>query len=98
MKSIVVPALLLLLALSLSACLYSNVKMPFDTDLDETRLGPKTGESTAYSVLWLFAWGDAGTAEAAKNGGLEKMNHMDRQIVQVLFGLYTQQTTIVYGN
>jgi hypothetical protein len=97
MKSTVIIGLLLLLALTLSGCLYSNVKMPYDTNLDETRLGPKTGESKAYSILWLVAWGDAGTAAAARNGDLDQINHMDRQVVQVLFGLYTQQTTIVYG-
>jgi hypothetical protein len=49
------------------------------------------------SVLWLIAWGDAGTAAAAKQGGLTTVNHMDRETLFVLFGLYSKSTTIVYG-
>jgi hypothetical protein len=44
------------------------------------------------------AWGDAGTAKAAENGGLTTINHMDMQIFSILFGLYTRQKTIVYGD
>ncbi len=61
----------------LTGCLYSNVKAPFDTDLDKTVLGPKEGNASSYSVLWLFSRGDAGTAAAAKNGGIDTINHMD---------------------
>jgi hypothetical protein len=49
-------------------------------------------------VLWLVSWGDAGAAAAARNGGLTTINHMDVQIRNVLFGLYTKETTIVYGD
>jgi len=50
------------------------------------------------SVLWLIAWGDASTSAAAKQGGLMTVNHMDRETLFVLFGLYTKTTTIVYGD
>jgi hypothetical protein len=49
-------------------------------------------------VLWLVSWGDAGVAAAAKNGGLTTMNHMDSENFQVLYGLYTQKTVVVYGD
>jgi hypothetical protein len=48
-------------ALASSGCAYYNVTTPLDTDLDRTQLGSKVGESRAQSVLWLAAWGDAGT-------------------------------------
>jgi len=89
----------LCLALLLApGCLYAHVRTPLDTDLATTKLGSKTGESTARSLLWLFAWGDAGTAAAAKDGGLTTLNHMDAEVLVVLFGLYTETTTIVYGD
>jgi hypothetical protein len=50
------------------------------------------------SVLWLVAWGDASTAAAAKQGGLTTLNHMDMEILSVVFGIYTETTTIVYGD
>ena len=94
-------ALILMLAFTaivLSGCLYSNVTVPLSTELNKTDLGQKQGEASTYSVLWLFAWGDAGAAAAARNGGITNLRHMDRKIKIVLFGLYTRTTTVVYGD
>ena len=85
-------------AFLLAGCLYSNVVAPLDTDLNKTSLGNKVGRASNYSVLWLISWGDAGVAAAAKNGGLTTVNHMDVEIQNILFGLYTKETTIVYGD
>jgi len=89
----------LLGALSCSGCLFTHITTPFDTDLDETVLGPdiKTGEASTTSLLWLVAWGDAGTRAAAENGNITTVNHMDMRFFNVLWGLYTKHTTIVYG-
>ncbi len=91
----------LLLALLIgvtSGCLYTNTKVPLDTDVSVTKLGAKTGTSSMYSVLWLVAWGDSSTDAAAKNGGIKTINHMDSHVTFVLFGLYSQVDTIVYGD
>lgn len=87
-----------LVLLLLGGCLYTNVLTPYDADLDKTVLGSKKGIASNQSVLWLFAWGDAGTAAAAKQGGVTTVNHMDREVFSILFGLYTKTTTIVYGD
>ncbi len=89
---------LLCISVALSGCLFTHVKTPYDTNLDKTVLGAKKGEATLRSVLWLVAWGDAGTAAASDNGQIKTLNQMDREILSVLFGLYYQETTIVYGN
>ena len=81
-----------------SGCAYINVKMPLDTDLDQTTLGEKVGESSFQSVLWIVAWGDAGTQSAAKNGNITVIRHADQQTFSILFGLYSKVTTIVYGD
>ena len=57
-----------------------------------------TDANPYQSILWLVAWGDAGTQAAALEGGLTTLRHMDIEVVTVLFGLYYKETTIVYGN
>lgn len=92
-----VAGILVLLGALCTGCLYSHVRTPLDTDLDRTTLGSKTGESDLYALLWLVSWGDASTRAAAENGNLATVNHMDMEIMSILFGLYYHQTTIVYG-
>ena len=98
MKNSISVIVLLAILFAFSGCAYVNVKTPFDTDLDKTVLGKKIGKSSCYSILWLVAWGDCGTAAAAKNGEITVINHMDEQFINVLFGLYSRSTTIVYGD
>ena len=78
--------------------LYANYKATMDIHVDNTSLGEKEGRASRHMVLWLVSWGDAGVAAAAKNGGLTTVNHMDVEIQNILFGLYTKETTIVYGD
>jgi len=98
MKSITFATVALVTVLALSGCIYTHVLEPLDIDVNKTVLGQKQGKSSMESVLWLIAWGDAGTAAAAKQGGITTVNHMDREILFVIFGLYTKTTTIVYGD
>ena len=81
-----------------SSCVLMDVKIPLDTDLDNTKLGSKVGESSLQSVMWIAAWGDAGTQAAAEQGGITNITHADRKVFVVLFGLYTRETTVVYGD
>ena len=97
MKKHVRWVVLLSVLIIFSGCAYLNVKLPYDTDLDKTVLGEKVGVASCHSILWLIAWGDAGTAAAARNGGITVLNHMDMKVVNILFGIYTKETTIVYG-
>jgi hypothetical protein len=98
MKRIMHVVVAAMAAFVLSGCVYSHVLTPYDTDLNKTVLGQKQGKASMESVLWLIAWGDASTSAAAKQGGLTTVNHMDREALFVLFGLYTKTTTIVYGD
>lgn len=84
--------------LSLSSCIYTHIRTPYDTDLATTKLGAKTGTSSAYSVLGLFAWGDASSAAAAREGGITTLNHMDAEELFILGFIYNKVTTIVYGD
>ena len=69
-----------------------------DKDFNNTQLGSKEGSSSSKTVLYLVAWGDAGTKAAAMDGGITTIKHADRRIFSVLFGLYTKITTVVYGD
>ena len=88
----------LLLISALTGCAYVNTRSPYDNNLDETTLGSKIGQASNYSVLWLFAWGDASYAAAAKNGEISVLKHSDVEYYTVLFGLYMRRTIIVYGD
>jgi TRL (tRNA-associated locus)-like protein len=81
-----------------TGCVYMDVKTPLDTDLNRTTLGTKVGVSEAYSVAWLVAWGDAGTAAAAKQGGITEIEHADQETFVILFGLFYRERTVLYGN
>ena len=79
-------------------CAYVNIRTPYDTDLNRTQLGSKTGTAEAYSLFWLVAWGDASYTAAARNGQITVMQHADQEVLQVLFGLYTRWRIVVYGD
>ncbi len=98
MRHVFLIIVLATMMLAMSGCIYTHVTTPLSTELNKTALGQKQGESSMYSVLWLFAWGDAGSASAAKNGGITVLTHMDRKTEFVLFGIYSHVTTIVYGD
>jgi hypothetical protein len=98
--SILVGLLIWVLAMvmTVSSCAYVNIKTPYDSNLDRTELGAKKGIAQAYSILWLFTWGDTSYATAAKNGDITVIRHADQEIQQVLFGLYTRWRIVVYGD
>ncbi|MDC0357379.1 TRL-like family protein [Oligoflexia bacterium] len=89
---------LLLLSFHLCSCVYLNVKSPLDKDVNNTVLGSKIGTSKTQSILWLVAWGDGGTAAAAKNGDITTISHLDVRYYSVLFGVYAIRETIAYGD
>ena len=98
MKSKILLAIVLAIIFAGSGCAYVNIKTPFDTDLNRTDLGSKKGIATAYSVLWLVSWGDASYAAAAKNGDITVLKHADQEMKQILLGLYTRWSVVVYGD
>ena len=97
MKLIKLMLVFLAVGLLLSGCLYSHVTTPFDTDVNKTSLGQKSGKASTHSVLWLVSWGNAGAAAASKNGGITTLNHIDLEVLNIMFGLYTRSSIIVYG-
>ena len=93
-----VMACLMILMLVSTGCVYMKVQRPHDKNYERTELGEKIGKSELKSLLWLFAWGDAGTKAAADNGGITVIKHADVEYYVLLLGLYTRITTVVYGD
>ncbi len=83
---------------SLASGCFVNTKLPLDRDLDRTVLGSKIGRASTESYLWAVAIGDAGIQAAARNGGIQTIQHADQEYLIVLGGLYARLTTIVYGD
>lgn len=79
-------------------CAYMHVQRPLGSNFDNTQLGTKEGRSNAYSLLWLVAWGDAGTKAAAVQGNIKIIRHADTEVKSVMLGLYSRVTTVVYGD
>jgi len=88
----------LVAGLSLSGCVYSDVRVPLSTEFRNARVVTKSGQASTRSVAWLVAWGDAGLQKAAEDGNLTTLEYADRAFLNVLFGLYMSNTTVVYGN
>lgn len=76
--------------------LFTSISAPLDTDVDSTPASYSMGKSSAVCILGLFAFGDASVTSAARNGGLERIHHVDYSYLNVLF-LYQDFTTKAYG-
>ena len=98
MKRSIQAVVCLIVFFIMTGCVYLNVQEPLDKNFNKTELGNKMGVSEAKSILWLFAWGDAGTQAAAENGGIKVIKHADKKTFLLLFGLYLHKTTVVYGD
>ncbi len=79
-----------------SGLFFSSVQAPIDIDADPTTFGMKAGQSSAFSVLGLFAFGDASVASAARDGNLTTIHHLDYDYLNVLF-IFQRFTTTAYG-
>ena len=55
----------------------------------------KVGTATSKGVIG-FAWGDSSIKEAAANGGITKIQHVDYHVTSLL-GIYSELTVTVYG-
>lgn len=76
--------------------LYTNVSGPLTATSNQGK-ADLIGKATARSILGIFASGDASIAQAAKNGGITQIHHVDYES-RVLFGILAEFTVVVYGN
>jgi hypothetical protein len=90
-----------LVALTMTSCGAALVGVIYEGDTQPVAvtsnvLGKKVGTAKCASVLGIAAYGNAGISEAAKNGNITKISHIDRKTFNVL-GVYTEYEYFVYG-
>ena len=99
-----------LCTLHVSGCVYTNVRLPrayrsaTPSDVKAQHSDKTvTGETCAYSLLYLVAWGDGGYAGATRKALAETPEAIlydvktDRKFETALMGLYTRFCTVVTG-
>ena len=78
---------------------YTDMTMPaanLAVATDTTAKCAKIGESIASGIMG-FTFGDASIDAAMKDGKIKRVHHVDHQFQQLLYMVYTKDTTIVYG-
>lgn len=85
-------------AASISGC-YVNLMVPApeQTVKISAEKATRTGYATCTGFLGVFATGDCSVSTAMENGRISKVHHVDSEVQTVLFGAYSELTTIVYG-
>ena len=63
---------------------------------DDGKVGSKSGEAEASSILGLFTFGDASVLNAARNGGITEIKTIDHHFTSFL-GIYSSFSTKVTG-
>jgi len=89
----------LVLATSISATpiglLYTSAKEPLVVNADV--LGSKKAVGVLTHLIG-FGFGDASIEKIAKEAGIKKITHIDKETTYVLLGLYATETYYVYGD
>jgi hypothetical protein len=57
----------------------------------------KKGEGSTACVLGLFSFGDASIHTACASAGITKIQHVDYESTNILFGFFSSYKVIVYG-
>lgn len=81
-------------SIGMVGAIYHGVTQP--VAVTSNVVGHKVGTATCVSVLGLVAVGDAGVAQAAKDGNITQISHVDVKTTSVL-GVFTSQKFFVYG-
>ncbi|HXK21636.1 MAG TPA: TRL domain-containing protein [Myxococcota bacterium] len=85
--------------------IYTGYKAPMSVDFNQTAAQPeRVGQSSVKYIgipipfigYFDFAFGDASVAEAARNGGISRVDYVDYEFTAVL-GVYSEMKTTVHG-
>lgn len=88
--------------------LFERYQAPLQTNMKGDKLGSKMGKSRVHHIREpiftqapLFTWGDTpqdmAIAQAAKNGGIKTIRHIDYERFSIL-STYVEITVMVYGD
>ena len=104
MKKLIITASLAALAVFFTGCatpfpvgiIVTDVQLPVLATNNPVSEDTKKGESSCESFFGLFATGAASIQEAAEEGGITKITHVDWSAKNIL-GVYGVYTVTVYG-
>jgi hypothetical protein len=81
--------------LSFSSC--CSINYPIISSAPD--IGSKVGEASSYSIFGIGSGGPKATLkDAARNGGITKVNHVERTRKSIFMGSVIKYTTRVYGD
>jgi hypothetical protein len=76
--------------------IFTDIKAPLDYNMNETKVGTRSGKSETMSILGLVALGDGSVKAAADNGRISTIHSADYEYFNVI-GIYQRYRTVVYG-
>lgn len=77
---------------------YTNIRGPLDLESREGKsIGAKKGIATTTAWLGLWSTGDSSIEAAARLGGIDRIDHIDYEYRNLLWGLKSSFSTVVYG-
>ena len=99
--------LAVILVLGLSGCasplspeigLFTKIRGPLAViSAEPVGANQKVGRADSHSVLALFTYGDASIEAAMRKGDISRVHHVDYEYKSSFFGLFTEYSTLVYG-
>lgn len=75
---------------------YNETEFPVDIEFGPNDIGQTKGTAMSKSVLGCVSWGDASIQTAARNAGIQQIDHVDSTLYNIL-GVYTEYEVVVYG-
>jgi hypothetical protein len=77
--------------------IFSSVSGPVAVTPYPVTATAKVGTGSTACVLGLFSFGDASIHSACAQAGITKIEHVDYQSMNILFGLFSSYKVLVYG-
>jgi hypothetical protein len=90
----------LLLAGCTAGLIYTHTVKPLNPNMLNTEMAKTSGQSDIKQIAIQgisVTWGDNSLGTIAREKGLNEIYYADREILSVLFGIWSQETIHVYG-
>jgi hypothetical protein len=80
--------------------IYTHTVKPLNPDMHGTEMKPASGQGDIKQIAIQgisVTWGDDSIGNIAREEGLTELYYADREILSVMFGIWSQETIHVYG-
>jgi PBP1b-binding outer membrane lipoprotein LpoB len=104
MRRLIIITAVLVSALLFSGCeiglIYTHTVKPLNPNMLSTEMKPASGQGDIKQIAIQgisVTWGDDSIGSIAREKGLTELYYADREILSVMFGIWSQETIHVYG-